>query len=163
MSSPKSLDIPDVDFADINHILARLPSLDVFYKDLLTHHTVLNNGWDMYSNRVYAEPHGGEAPTYTESWVLTQYTVANTYALQASIADEMPALKPMMTGLLEATDTDGYGVGSITPFNDNLVTHLSVTRGAGTTYVVGVLSLPRRQIDLDVLRQHILTHVADLM
>ena len=164
MATPPSLDLPVIDFTDVEHILDLLPPLDVFYNATLPYAVTLKNGWTMRSNRRSLSPVDGVAKHTPDTWVLTTHIAPSAAAVLASMASVLPRLQPRLDKLLDASNTEVTSMGRILAFNDDMVTHLSIHYGTlPGTFVISLLSIPRVQIELDQLHRLIVAHVSDLM
>ncbi len=164
MATPPSLDLPVIDFTDVEHILDLLPPLDVFYNATLPYAVTLKNGWTMRSNRRSLPPVDGVAKHTPDTWVLTTHIAPSAAAVLASMASVLPRLQPRLDKLLDASNTEVTSMGRILAFNDDMVTHLSIHYGTlPGTFVISLLSIPRVQIELDQLHRLIVAHVSDLM
>ena len=164
MATPPSLDLPVIDFTDVEHILDLLPPLDVFYNATLPYAVTLKNGWTMRSNRRSLPPVDGVAKHTPDTWVLTTHIAPSAAAVLASMASVLPRLQPRLDKLVDASNTEVTSMGRILAFNDDMVTHLSIHYGTlPGTFVISLLSIPRVQIELDQLHRLIVAHVSDLM
>lgn len=164
MATPPSLDLPVIDFTDVEHILDLLPPLDVFYKDALPYAVTLKNGWTMRSNRRSLPPVDGVAKHTPDTWVLTTHIAPSAAAVLSSMATDLPRLQPRLDKLLDASNTEVTSMGRILAFNVDLVTHLAIHYGdVPGTFVISLLSIPRIQMELDQLHRLIVAHVSDLM
>lgn len=164
MATPPSLDLPVIDFTDVEHILDLLPPLDVFYNATLPYAVTLKNGWTMRSNRRSLPPVDGVAKHTPDTWVLTTHIAPSAAAVLASMASVLPRLQPRLDKLLDASNTEVTSMGRILAFNEDLVTHLSIHYGTlPGTFVISLLTIPRIQMELDQLHRLIVAHVSDLM
>ena len=164
MATPPSLDLPVIDFTDVEHILDLLPPLDVFYNATLPYAVTLRNGWTMRSNRRPLPPVDGVAKHTPDTWVLTTHIASSATAVLASMTTDLPRLQPRLDKLLDASNTEVTSMGRILAFNDDMVTHLSIQYGYKPgTFVISLLTIPRIQMELDQLHRLIVAHVSDLM
>ena len=164
MATPPSLDLPVIDFTDVEHILDLLPPLDVFYNATLPYAVTLKNGWTMRSNRRSLPPVDGVAKHTPDTWVLTTHIAPSAAAVLSSMATDLPRLQPRLDKLLDASNTEVTSMGRILAFNEDMVTHLSIQYGYKPgTFVISLLTIPRIQMELDQLHRLIVAHVSDLM
>ena len=164
MATPPSLDLPVIDFTDVEHILDLLPPLDEFYNATLPYAVTLRNGWTMRSNRRPLPPVDGVPKHTPDTWVLTTHIAPSAAAVLASMTTDLPRLQPRLDKLLDASNTEVISMGRILAFNEDLVTHLSIHYGTlPGTFVISLLTIPRIQMELDQLHRLIVAHVSDLM